>query len=481
MKLINITKTFAAAGTLACVACLSSCKSDEYELPPLSVSSYTDNTQQAYFDAAQPTTIELSADASTFSIPVLRMGRDAATVRVTSTVSSENVQNIQGGSSISFAAGQAEGQLVYTYDPAKLELGQFDTLTVVIDPAFATAYGSNTLTFYVGQSEPWISLGYGYFTDRSEGEGTYKVEIMQNGVQPNRFRIMQPYYEMALTEYPDDVNDPADISEYMEITLLQPGDELAGVSITQEGLVYFTPTCSGYYQGEKYGSDMVNHPSDVPEMFEDGLTEGNYLYSYVSSWQEPDADGKVLPATISLSGWYGLTVYGPYPSWDYTTNELIEITFPGVVLLDFSSEVTFTALSYDNNGNTYAVGDIKLGADVDHAELYIMKYDEEADDYDVENAIFGVKEGTNRVLFSDTPDGYYCLVVYTYNADESNGSYSYTDDYHFVDGQLVEDEPAPEETGGEGDGDSSEAKLRVKAARLNVIKAVKAYKAANGR
>ena len=59
MKLINITKTFAAAGTLACVACLSSCKSDEYELPPLSVSSYTDNTQQAYFDAAQPTTIEL--------------------------------------------------------------------------------------------------------------------------------------------------------------------------------------------------------------------------------------------------------------------------------------------------------------------------------------------------------------------------------------------------------------------------------------
>ena len=490
MKLIHITKTFAAAGALACVACLHSCKSDDFELPAITADGYTENTQQAYFDTPKASTIELSADANTFSVPVLRLGRDAATVPVTTTFISQNVQHIQGGSSISFAQGQAEGQLVYTYDPTLLQLGQFDTLQVTIDPSCATAYGANTLTLVVGQSEPWISLGYGYYSDAFEGEGAYKVEILQNANQPNRFRIMNPYDEMAATEYPDDLGN--EISEYMEITLLSPGDQLAGVTISEEGLVYFSPTISGYYQGEKYGTDMVNHPSDVPELFEDGLTEENFLYSHVTNWQEPDADGNVLPATISLSGWYGLTVYGPYPSWNFTTNEWIEITFPGVVLHDYSAEIDFTSLTFDNNGNTYAVGNIKLGADVDYAELYIMKYDEEADDYDVENGIFNItSDGEYQVLFSDTPDGYYCLEVYTFDAEGNMKGDYYTDDYYFKDGQPAEPEEADPEGGEEGDeeageddgDDSSEAKLRLKAkaARLNALKAVKAYKAARGK
>ena len=81
MKLIT---SFAPITVLVMAACLDSCKSEDYEWSPQDVSdSYVANTQQAYFDPSQlATTIELQADANTFSIPVTRTGTEAGTVRV---------------------------------------------------------------------------------------------------------------------------------------------------------------------------------------------------------------------------------------------------------------------------------------------------------------------------------------------------------------------------------------------------------------
>ena len=486
MKLIT---SFALITVLVMAACLDSCKSEDYEWSPQDVSdSYVANTQQAYFDPSQlATTIELQADANTFSIPVTRTGTEAGTVRVSSTVLAPNVQNIQGGTSVSFAAGQSVGNLVYTYDLSKLQLGQFDTLVVTIAPDCATPYGSNTLTFLVGQSEPWVSLGTGYFSDHFSGEGTYEVEIMQNALQPTRFRILNPYNEMAFTEYPDDVPGMDALSEYMEITLLQPGDELAGATITREGIVYYSSTLTGYLYDEDYGIITADHPADYSsneELFPDGVTEEALAYCSVSSWQEPDAEGNVLPAIINLSAVYAMTKYGP--DWNYATDPQITITFPGVQLLDYSAKVEFVSIENDVNGNTFAVANLELGADVAAADLYILKFDEEAEDYDIENGIYNATNGENKVVFSDTPEGYYCLAVFTYDAEGNEKGSIYTEDIYFNDGKPAQDpeKVADPEEGGDDDeaeeGGSTEARKRL-LARHNVLKAIKAYKTARGK
>ena len=496
MKLKNI---ISSALLLACVASLNSCKNDDYELPEMPNASYVENTQQAFFsNTGVETTIEITPDGNTFSIPVKRMGRDAATVKVTSEVLGENLQNIQGGESITFAAGEAEGLLHYTYDPSAVELGQFDTLVVTIAPEFATAYGANTMTFLVGQSEPWVSLGTGYFADEFQGGNPYPVEIMQNGVDPRRFRIMKPYDEMAATDYPSSVTGASELSEYMEITLLQPGDNVGGVTITQEGLVYFTQTAAGYYEGEGYGSDCVWHVADGyvltsdntrAERFPNGLTEDYFVNSVVTAYQEADADGNVLPATIQLAGWYGATDFGPVKSWYFAEDASvrIKITFPGVQIFDLSASIAFDGVSYDFSGkNAYANITVELGEDIAGANIYIFKWNEDFTDYYIDNAELGVTaSGTYKVLFSEMPDGYYFFYVETYNEDESDGLADYTDPYEpycFVDGELVVEEPTPDEDEG---GEGSEVKLR-KAAKANghklmdrakMAKLVKAYKA----
>ena len=485
MKLKNI---ISSALLLACVASLNSCKNDDYELPEMPNASYVENTQQAFFsNTGVETTIEITPDGNTFSIPVKRMGRDAATVKVTSEVLGENLQNIQGGESITFAAGAEEGLLNYTYDPSAVELGQFDTLVVTIDPAFATAYGANTMTFLVGQSEPWISLGTGYIADKFVAGGNYEVEIMQNGVDPRRFRVMHPYDNMAADAYADNVTASSKFAEYMELTIMQPGEQLAGVTLTQPNLVYFTSSETGYYydDGDWAGTLYAAHTSDTPVFYrETGYTEAAFTGCYVDSYQEADADGNVLPAVINLEVVYCVSGFGP--GW-YPEADVIKITFPGVQVFDLSASISFDGLSYDFSGkNAYANITVELGEDVAGADIVIYKWNEDGTDFDIDNAELGVTaSGTYKVPFSEMPDGYYFFYVETYNEDESDGLADYTDPYdpyYFVDGELVVEEPTPNED--EGD-EGSEVKLR-KAAKANghklinrakMAKLVKAYKA----
>ena len=74
----------------------------------------------------------------------------------------------------------------------------FNSVTIAIaDADYTTPYGNSSYSFSVGMPSPYVSIGVGRFADNYLVSGYAEVEIMQNQNNPNEFRIMHPYDEIA--------------------------------------------------------------------------------------------------------------------------------------------------------------------------------------------------------------------------------------------------------------------------------------------
>ena len=295
------------------------------------------------------------------------------TVPVVLSTSADGVLEL---SPIEFVDGQAETTFTVSYP--KAEIGTKYTMSLTIeDPLYASNYldGATSLDISVLR-ERWISLGKAQYLD--DWRGIYvETEILQNELNPNKFRIMDPYGPFwALNSYtPKDAPDA-----YFEIDVLKvgqvlwPGKEYE-TKITLSNLIMYDPICTGYYDNTNGGTHYYYHPCN----FSATEAESAWTYNCVLGYQDNG-----LPTAFQIAPFPYMPGVG---GWDYSTEPLVTIVFPGAVLVDYSFSVE---ADYTVNGVTPL--SFELGVDIE-----TVKYAVAAGELGlsaVKELLAGIKDGT---------------------------------------------------------------------------------------
>lgn len=336
---------------------LGSC-TEEYEYSAAKVEG-----EQVYFSNVLPTVQNLSSDSTSFTISLNRVVTDDELAVNLTLSDSSKIYSIPA--SVTFAEGASKVDFKVSYDPSKLEYEKFNTVSIAIaDANYTTPYGNSTYTFQAGMPSPYVSLGIGKFEDNNLVSGYAEVEIMQSKLRPNEFRIMHPYDEIAefmgsdggYTTYPDQY------PEYLQVYVLNAGDEYpcgTGATAAEDGMVYFDEACIGFDLLKLGSPTYIWHPAL--------LQGGDVTHNRVLGWQ---ADGK--PGQIQLAPYYiePETMQGASMA---SQDGGIVITFPGYSPKDYSVDLTYLGAFSSADGESYAMGNVTLGADIDEAKVAVVE------------------------------------------------------------------------------------------------------------
>ena len=259
---------------------------------------------------------------------------------------------------VAFEKGEAFAKIACTANTTEMEYDKTYTVKVCVANAQdATLYGQDTLTISVTCPAPWKSLGMAKFAENFlDGSGTYyDVEIQQNELAPNNFRLVEPYAEI--------LGDIA-VDKYLEFFILPAGSEFADFTTDAEYVIF-----NDYNMGQwnsNYAEDIFAlHP------YRFGRTPDKWNYNVVLEYQENG-----LPGEVSLAPLYYLFNEGG--GWDKTTANTISILFPGYVKADYSASVEFAGIFTAKDGKIYATGDLTLGADASDVKAIVMPADVDA-------------------------------------------------------------------------------------------------------
>ncbi len=329
----------------------------------------TASGEQVYFDNST-SKVALSKDATSFTVPVLRVATtEAATIALTSTDES-GIFTIP--SSVSFAAGENKALVTIGYDPTKLEYDDFKSITLSLsDTSYGTPYGFSSLSFLAGIPSPFVTIGKAKFMDSwmFDAETYFDVTLQQNEINPDIYRIVNPYDEILEKGgyVPDHVKKGP--SEYLTFQLRHAGEEVGGAVLTRDNLVTFEPFRTGYYisdydSGDADGEVWGFHVSD--DAFHSSWhVEAAYLKSCVAAYKE---DG--TPGQVNLAPWYYITGVG---GWNKSQEDKqIEIIFPGFTPADYSAELAYSGIFTDASEKVFAVGSLTLGADAQEVKAIVM-------------------------------------------------------------------------------------------------------------
>lgn len=323
--------------------------------------------QQVYFSNALGSTLNLSDTESNFALTLNRIDTSSE-LTVNLTLSDESgIYSIP--SSVTFAQGDSAVQFNLSYDPAKLEYDVFNSVTIAIaDADYTTPYGNSSYTFSAGMPSPYVSIGVGRFADNYLVSGYAEVEIMQNQNNPNEFRIMHPYDEIAeflgstdgggMPTYPDQY------PEYLQVYVLQPGDQYPnGTAVTGEGMVYFDEASVGV---DIFG---LGYPAEIwhPSLLSVGGVPGDVTHNLVTEWQDNG-----LPGQIQLAPFYIVpqTMQGNSQA---SNDDVVVITFPGFDPKDYTVEVSYLGAFSSADGDSYAMGNVTLGEDIEEAKVAVVE------------------------------------------------------------------------------------------------------------
>ncbi len=329
----------------------------------------TASGEQVYFDNST-SKVALSKDATSFTVPVLRVATtEATTIALTSTDES-GLFTIP--SSVSFAAGENKALVTIGYDPTKLEYDDFKSITLSLsDAANGTPYGFSSLTFLAGIPSPFVTIGKAKFMDSwmYDAETYFDVTLQQNEINPDIYRIVNPYNEILVKGGYSPNNVKKGPSEYLTFQLRHAGEEVGGAILTRDNLVTFEPFRTGYYisdydSGDADGEVWGFHVSD--DAFHSSWhVEAAYLKSCVAAYKE---DG--TPGQVNLAPWYYITGVG---GWNKSQEDKqIEIIFPGFTPADYSAELAYSGIFTDASEKVFAVGSLTLGADAQEVKAIVM-------------------------------------------------------------------------------------------------------------
>lgn len=246
----------------------------------------------------------------------------------------------------------------------------------------------------------WKSLGMGKILDAwmYDAETYFDVEIQQNELEPNIFRVVNPYDQMLekggyisggyYNEGPD---------KYFEFAIMPAGSTYNGFVLDKEYVVY-GDVRTGYYRPD-YGEEVYAiHPS------RSGKGVETWTYNVVMAYQENG-----LPGEVSMAPWYYMFGVG---GWDESGSQQISVLFPGYVKRDYSVSVNYAGIFTANDGTVHAMADLVLGADAMDAKAIVMPAD--ADVAAVADAI-----AAGDLLAIDVQAG---RIAVPFNASELGGS-----------------------------------------------------------
>ena len=342
-------------------------KKDEY------VPAERESGAQYFFPVSTPLSYTIKEETTGFDITLKRVVKDAASqvvieVRDTSlTVFPEEYTEV----SVNFAAGEDEAKVTLPIDYSKYEFGDKYGLWLSILEE-TTAYAPSSIHVEIELPEPWVSLGIGTIMEKNFFAETASVEILQNDLRPNVFRIVAPFdglYEAIGGK----VEEMYERAEYLDLTVGMPGDKVNNVTLTMNGLVFWDEVCTSLYNSSYSAYIYLDHPYEFGSL----QSEEAWSHNRVISYQD---EGKLipdtLPAQIQLAPMYYMYGVGAY---NYSTADgVFVITFPGVVISDFSTEVEYTGLFNKKDGSIEAMADVTLGEDVDYVKVALVAGD--ADD-----------------------------------------------------------------------------------------------------
>ena len=365
--------------------------------------------KQVFFANTVNSTIELSAEANSVSLPLNRVDTvGALSVPLKSTSTSED---IEVAPTAEFANGAAVANIAISYDPEKIVAGKYDTVTIAIADEFTTPYGSSNITLLVGQKEPWISLGTGYFYDGFQDDYLWAVTIEQNQLNPSNYRVVAPY--RGMWNYWGEGDFAAASADYFNFRILEQGSTLAGVTVPEDGLIYFEPANSGYFH-DTYGDYIwTYHPAHFTI-----ASEELYANNYIAAYQEDGTPGDIL-----LAPYYYIPGVG---GWNNTTSPgMVEIIMPGFELSDYTVEVSYGGKYYDAEDNLYAVASIDyLGEDVAEVQLVVTAGRNSAQAgidailSEAEGVVTATAEGrVNVPMPADAVTGDYTVTAVTFDAE----------------------------------------------------------------
>lgn len=366
MKIFN--KLFLLLTVSCCL--FTSCSDDDDYKPGEPVEG-----QGFYFPNTLSSKINLDSKASSFDVQV---DRSVTGEVVTANLTVDDPSGIFTiPSSVDFPADAKSATIRIGYNPNDIKYDDYIKITLSLEgTGETTPYGLSVYTFEVGIPAPWVSLGTATFSDSFIFSNSYGVELQQNEDNPALFRLVDPYSE-AIKE--EGLSTKGNQSAYLTFKLLAPGDKVNDVTITSNGIVYFDPCCTGFYNtSNDYNKDInAYHPSAFTKFQE----ESTWQHSRVTHYKE---DG--TPGAVQLAPYYYMEGLGGY---DQTQSDgMITILFPNYVIADYSVEVTYTGRYISVDESTYAVANITLGEDVESAKTALIEGN------DVATAVAGIKDGS---------------------------------------------------------------------------------------
>ena len=369
---------------------------DEYK-------SYTPakvTTDQVYFSNELSHDFELADFTETeITIPVSRQkADDEITVELGLTNDDDNFFTLKT-KSVTFPVDALTADAVVTFDASKLDYDEYKSGTIYIvdavvapeelklpdteedtegteeessapkkaneqdasaQPKYTTEWGNASFDFIVGVPAPFESLGMGKFSDAFWEEGECDVEILRNTINPNIYRLVDPYGSFGQSYYDDNR------SKFMELQLLKPGDKLFDTEITKEDLVFFPEFNTGYLHSTYGAYIKLYHPA---YMYED---EANFAGNRVAGYKD---DG--TPGEIDLAPYFYMDGVG---GWNQTTNSgVVKIIFPGYAPKDYSLEVAYKGIFTDLGENPFAVVSAEFGEDVTTVKGLVVTEDADLD------------------------------------------------------------------------------------------------------
>ena len=315
----NIYKYILAFGAMAAaVSCMP-------ETPYEPGEAEVDGCYGVYFPAQETDLVRDPSESRTATISVMRSNsEDAITVPLT-VVDTSGLFTV---SELVFEDGQSETTIDLSFEGVEVGV-TYGVSFVIEDPQYASKYSSNPIALdFSVIYERWIDLGEGTWI---EGENSYfnpfeeKVHIYQNDLDRNKFRV-QMKWDTADGVYAVHTEDS---DEYFNFELLQPGNTVYALTISQEDLIYYDIYNTGYINS--------NYPDDPVQMLHPyefvGAVESEGAKNCVLQYQENG-----LPAAVAIAPFYFLL--GEGGGWDQSTyDDVVTLVFPGAALTDYSLSI----------------------------------------------------------------------------------------------------------------------------------------------
>jgi hypothetical protein len=361
---------------------------------------------QVYFSNETPATVNITKDATSFSIPVLRVNT-AGDLSVAITATDESgLFTIP--SSVSFKDGESEAALTIGYDPTKLEYDDYKTIAISInDEQLKTLYGMSAITFNVGIKSPWVSLGKGAITDDivasifSVPNYTWAVEIEENAIQPGFYRVLNPY----TADYPllaEDEDGEFTVSKDPHYLYIHAEDPEA---------VYIELFATGLSLNADYGEISFQSLGNYFLTQQGKTLEEIKAAGYVGTLKEG-----VITFPVEGLLW-GMALYKTGEAVNFANSSgLFSIVLPGYSMKDYSVGVEFNGIYTNLAGEAYAVANVELGADVTNAKAVVMTAD--VDESAVADALasgelegVSVNAGANNIRIAEDMIGSLKIIV----------------------------------------------------------------------